>query len=114
MTHISIINAGRRAGSVNIITGGVYRMGTLENYLEHLREGETRRWPRIKCNYTTECSNAFGHRWTCNIVDLSERGLGLVSSAKLRQGETVHIADPKTKARVVWVEENRAGLNFCN
>jgi len=68
----------------------------------------------MKCDYTTECSDAFGRRWTCKIVDLSERGLGIISSAKLRKGETLTIADPGTKARVVWVDENRAGLNFCN
>ena len=89
-------------------------MDTLENHLENfLVDREARRCPRLKCDYTTECSDAVGHcRWTCRIVNLSAGGLGIVSSEKMRQGETVIIANPSRKARVVWVEENRAGLNF--
>ena len=41
--------------------------------------------------------------WACKIVDISLRGLGVVLSAALRKGETLSIADPRTKAIVVWI-----------
>lgn len=74
---------------------------------------ETRMWARSKCDYTTDCSER-GERWSCRIVDLSERGLGIISARKLSRGAVVNIAEPRTKAQVVWVEENRAGLRIIN
>jgi hypothetical protein len=88
-------------------------MGALDNHLKHFLASDSRLWPRHKCNYITECSNNYGNRWACKVVDLSERGLGIVSSAKMREGDTINIADPKTKASVVWVEKGRAGLRVC-
>jgi hypothetical protein len=85
-------------------------MGTLDNYFKDFLAEESRLWPRFKCNYTTECADNSGNRWTCKVVDLSYRGLGIISSAKIRQGDRVTIADPRTKASVVWVQESRAGL----
>jgi len=48
------------------------------------------------------------------MVDISFRGLGVALSAALRKGDTLSIADPSTKAIVVWVEDGRAGLRVCN
>ena len=79
----------------------------------HFPFAEDRIWPRLKCDLITECS-AFGVRWVCHIVDLSQRGLGIVSSAKLYKGDTLDISDPRTKARVVWVEKGRVGLKVLN
>lgn len=89
-------------------------MGSLESHLQKFLSREERSWPRLKCNYLTECDDSRGNRWTCKIVDISHRGLGVVLSAALRKGETVNIADPRTKAIVVWVSEGRIGLRFCN
>jgi hypothetical protein len=88
-------------------------MGSHNDHFKHFLARESRLWPRLKCNYTTECFNNYGNRWACKVVDLSQRGLGIVSSAKMREGDTVHIADPNTKASVVWVEKGRAGLKVC-
>jgi hypothetical protein len=74
---------------------------------------ETRMWARFKCDYTTDCS-ARGDRWSCRIVDLGERGLGVISTRKLSRGAVVYFADPRTKAQVVWSDENRAGLRILN
>ncbi len=88
-------------------------MGTPNNHFKHFLTRESRLWPRLKCNYTTECVNNNGNRWACKVVDLSQRGVGIVSSAKIQEGDTINIADPRTKAIVVWVEKGRAGLKVC-
>ena len=89
-------------------------MGSLENHLQKFLSKEERSWPRLKCNYVTECSDVHGNRWACNMVDISFRGLGVALRAALRKGDTLSIADPSTKAIVVWVEDGRAGLRVCN
>ncbi|HMK55100.1 MAG TPA: PilZ domain-containing protein [Dissulfurispiraceae bacterium] len=89
-------------------------MGTLENHLQKFLAKEERVWPRFKCSYYTECHDSRGNLWTCRIIDISYRGVGIVSSAALRAGEILSIADPKIKATVVWMAEGRAGLRICN
>jgi hypothetical protein len=89
-------------------------MGSLENNLQKFLSKEERLWPRLKCNYVTECSDVHGNRWACKIVDISLRGLGVILSAALRKGERLSIVDPRTKAIVVWIEDGRAGLRVCN
>jgi hypothetical protein len=56
----------------------------------------------------------WGDRWSCKIVDMSERGFGIVTSVKLRKGDMVNIATPEAKAKVVWMDKNRVGLRVCN
>lgn len=89
-------------------------MGTLENHLQKFPSKEGRFRPRIKCNYFTKCNDSQRNRWTCNIVNISYRGLGVLLSVALSEGDTVSIADPKTKAIVVLVAEGRAGIRVCN
>jgi hypothetical protein len=74
---------------------------------------ENRMWPRQRCEITTICSTLRG-RWTCKIVDLSERGLGIEIPTTLQKGAVLDFIDPRTRARVVWAEENRAGLRIIN
>jgi hypothetical protein len=74
---------------------------------------EGRIWPRLECDFLAECS-AFGVKWVCKIVDISQRGMGIVSTANLHKGDRVDISDPSTKAQVVWVEDERAGLKVLN
>ena len=81
--------------------------------MQELLLKEERFWSRLKCNYITVCHDSLGNRCTCKIIDISGRGLGIVSTAVLRKGERVSIADPKTKAVVVWVANGRAGLRVC-
>ena len=88
-------------------------MGTDENYLEDYISKEERSCPRVKCNYETNCWDDYENRWTCRIVDMSERGLGIIMSASLRGGDIINITDPRTKAKVVWVEKSRIGLRVC-
>jgi hypothetical protein len=88
-------------------------MATLEKKSMNISFAEGRIWPRLECDFLAECS-AFGIKWVCKIVDISQRGMGIVSSTKLRRGDTVNISDPSTKARVVWVEKERAGLKVLN
>jgi hypothetical protein len=74
---------------------------------------ERRIWPRIECDLFAECS-ANGMEWSSTIVDISEKGIGIISSVPLKKGDIVSIKDPHTKARVVWAEGDRAGLEFLN
>ena len=89
-------------------------MGKIEDYLEAHLINEGRSCPRLKCRYVTECWDDYGNRWACKIVDISERGLGIVISATLRIGNILNITDPRTRARVVWVNKGRMGLRVCN
>ncbi|MGO9378764.1 MAG: PilZ domain-containing protein [Dissulfurispiraceae bacterium] len=84
-------------------------MGMIENHVNQSLPREQRIYPRLKCNYVTECSDNIGNQWACKIVDISERGLGAIMSASLRRGEIINITEPKTKAMVVWVEKGRKG-----
>jgi hypothetical protein len=74
---------------------------------------EDRAWPRINCEINTEFIAA-GKRWPCKIIDLGELSFGIISSLILHKGDIVEIADPRTKARAVWAENGRAGLNALN
>lgn len=74
---------------------------------------EGRMWPRLECDFIGECSAA-GEKWVCKIVDMSQRGMCIISSAKLRKGDIVTISDPSTKAKVVWVDKDRAGFKVIN
>ncbi|MGO9377477.1 MAG: PilZ domain-containing protein [Dissulfurispiraceae bacterium] len=71
---------------------------------------EERFWPRFKCKLTTQFSDDTGTKWECDIIDISESGFGIMTSAKLKKGKTLSIVDPMVKARVVWVRNNMAGL----
>jgi hypothetical protein len=90
-----------------------YRMGTLEKPPQELQSKEQRFWQRLNCKYITECRDLRGNQWACKIVDISGNGLGIVSSAVLREGEKISIANPRTEAVVVWATKGRAGLSVC-
>jgi hypothetical protein len=87
-------------------------MGTVDNHLRDFLTSDSRSWPRTKCNYTTECADESGNRWICKVIDLSFRGLGIISTTRIREGERLSIAEPRIRASVVWVEDGRAGLKI--
>ncbi|HMK61907.1 MAG TPA: PilZ domain-containing protein [Dissulfurispiraceae bacterium] len=89
-------------------------MGKLENHLQKFLVKDERSWQRFKCGYYAECYDSSGNVYSCKIIDLSYRGLGIISSAPLRTGETYSISDPKVRAEVVWTAEGRAGLRIHN
>jgi hypothetical protein len=74
---------------------------------------ENRIWRRSKCDIDTYCA-AFPKLWSCKIVDLSERGMGIVSTTNMYKGAVVNFTDLKAIARVVWTKDNRAGLKIIN
>jgi hypothetical protein len=100
--------------AVGLVIDTIYYMGEIENYLEAHLINEGRSCPRLRCKYITECWDDDGNRWACKIVDISERGLGIVISATLHIGNILNITDPKTRARVVWIDKGRIGLRVCN
>jgi hypothetical protein len=65
------------------------------------------------CDFVTELYDAAGNKWTCNVVDMSGHGMGIITDAKLMKGDMVNIVDPRAKARVVWIDKDRAGLAEC-
>jgi len=73
---------------------------------------EKRRRPRLVCAVVTEFADPAGKTWSCKIVDMSENGLGLATSAHLTKGSTVNIIRPSIEAKVVWVGDEKAGLSI--
>lgn len=71
---------------------------------------EARSSVRLKCDLDTSISVSSGDRWDCKIVDMSEQGFGIITSAKLGKGDIVNVEISGTKAKVVWIRDNRAGL----
>ncbi|MGO9953862.1 MAG: PilZ domain-containing protein [Dissulfurispiraceae bacterium] len=88
-------------------------MAAVESQLKPNVGTEARSWSRLKCNLETEISVPWGDRWDCKIVDMSERGFGIITSAKLRKGDVVDVGTPKAKAKVVWARDNRVGLRVA-
>jgi hypothetical protein len=86
----------------------------LENVFQKILHKEERAWPRLQCKYITECHDLHGNLWACRIINISGRGLGIFSSAVLRTGEIVYIAEPDIKAVVVWISAGRMGIRVCN
>jgi hypothetical protein len=73
---------------------------------------EKRHRPRLKCAVTTEFTDPKGNVWSCQIVDMSESGLKVSTSAQLATGNTVNIIRPSAEAKVVWIEDDKAGLRI--
>jgi hypothetical protein len=71
---------------------------------------EARSWQRINCNLHTQIAVAGGERWDCTIINISQRGFGIVTEVKLRKGDKVNIIDPQTKAKIAWTKNNLVGL----
>jgi hypothetical protein len=88
-------------------------MCAFESHVKDKTDTELRSLQRRKCDLATEVMVPWGDRWSCKIVDMSERGFGIVTTVKLRKGDTVSIAAPEAKAKVVWIDNNRAGLKVC-
>ncbi len=86
-------------------------METFEETGKQLSLIERRKWPRLQCDLNVDCL-AYGNRWSCEIIDLSDRGMGIISTVKLNEGDIVYIEDPNARAQVLWVAESRAGLGF--
>jgi hypothetical protein len=73
---------------------------------------EKRHRKRIRCAVVTELADKRGETWSCKIVDMSESGLGILTSARLIMGTTVNLFRPSVEAEVVWAGENKAGLKI--
>jgi hypothetical protein len=80
---------------------------------DDMKRPENRMWPRFRCNVESYCFSP-EERWACRIVDLSERGMGIVTTSTLKEGTVVNFTDPETRATVIWSEENKAGLKFIH
>jgi hypothetical protein len=90
-------------------------MGIWSSFLKRQQEDffcEKRQRARHKCVVSTEFADFRGNIWNCKIVDMSESGLRLVTSAPLATGNTVNIYRPSVEAKVVWVGDNQAGLSI--
>jgi hypothetical protein len=64
------------------------------------------------CAVETELSDPRGGKWSCRIVDVSESGLGVLTSARLIIGTTVNVLRPRVEAEVIWAGDNKAGLKI--
>lgn len=75
---------------------------------------DLRLWSRSKCNMMTEMCRAGEEHSDCKIVDMSPCGFGIITNAKLRNGDLWNIFKPWATAEVVWFRDNRAGLKIIN
>jgi|WetSurMetagenome_2_1015567.scaffolds.fasta_scaffold00035_42 hypothetical protein len=73
---------------------------------------EKRREPRNPCAINTDLMDSSGMRWSCRIVDMSESGLGISTSALLSTGSKLSIIKPNISVKVSWSKDNRAGLRL--
>jgi hypothetical protein len=71
---------------------------------------EKRDRARLSCSIPTEMLDPKGKIWSCKIVDMSENGFGISTSASLRLGSILNIIKPSIQTQVVWIRDNRAGL----
>jgi len=71
---------------------------------------EKRRQPRHVCAIPTELIDSSGKLWSCKIVDMSESGFGINTTALLKKGTALSIVKPTIMAEVVWSTDSRAGL----
>jgi hypothetical protein len=88
-------------------------MKTLQDAGNKMGYMENRMWPRIKCDIDAYCT-IFMDQWPCKIIDLSERGMGIEPKGKLYMGSIITISDPRVRAKVVWMKNDRAGLKIIN
>ncbi|HMK56383.1 MAG TPA: PilZ domain-containing protein [Dissulfurispiraceae bacterium] len=90
-------------------------MGFLQSIFKRARREpylEKRGRSRLNCSIATEFNDVKGKTWSCRIVDMSENGFGIATSAHLRIGNTINMMRPSVEARVVWATESRAGLRI--
>jgi hypothetical protein len=66
--------------------------------------------PRYPYTITTELMDSGRKLWSCKIVDMSERGLGISTRAPLKVGSSLNIVKPNIVAEVLWAKDHRAGL----
>ncbi len=73
---------------------------------------EKRHQSRRRLAVAAKFADPDGNIWDCKIVDMSESGLSVATSARLATGNTVTIVRPSIEAKVVWIEDNKAGLRI--
>ena len=73
---------------------------------------EKRRRSRLRMAVAAEFADPNGNCWNCEIVEMSESGLKVATQAQLAKGDTVNIIRPAVEAKVVWIEDNKAGLRI--
>jgi hypothetical protein len=91
----------------------IFLMGMWGRYIKRQRKDfscEKRHRSRHRCAVAAEFADPEGNIWDCEIVDISESGLSVATSAQLARGNTVNIVRPAVEAKVVWIEDNKAGL----
>jgi hypothetical protein len=84
-----------------------------KNMKRQSSSAENRMWQRLRCNIES-CCFSLENRWACRIVDLSERGIGIVIASSMKAGTVVNFTDPETRAQVIWSEDNKAGLKVLH
>jgi hypothetical protein len=67
----------------------------------------------MPCNEHSSFNTAKGEKWGCKILDTSMGGMCILSDAVLNIADTVKFITPQLNARVVWVNNYKAGLEFA-
>lgn len=108
-THSSVDENESGYGFVVFLLLGLTLLGIL--FLADYFDTRTAR--RLKVSYRTD-AELDGRRVAVKVVNVSRKGLKLLSGETLHKGEelTVHLEDVPVRARVVWARANAAGLMF--
>jgi|WetSurMetagenome_2_1015567.scaffolds.fasta_scaffold00053_38 hypothetical protein len=69
-----------------------------------------RRKARHSIDIPTQLLDSTGKLWSCKLVDMSESGFGITTTAMLIKGSSVRLVRPDIIAEVIWAQDNRAGL----
>jgi hypothetical protein len=77
---------------------------------EEMTYRKNRRKQRHGCDISTELMDSAGRLWSCRIVDMSETGFGIKTTAPLSAGNCLNIIRPSIQAEVVWSRGDRSGL----
>src|ERR1700690_3191207 len=88
------------------------QMGILGNRSRSRKQDfyrEKRRSERTKCAAAAKLADASQSKRSFTIVDISESGVGIASSANLEVGNILHFTRPAMEAEVVWAADNKAG-----
>ena len=90
-------------------------MGILGNRSRRRKQDfyhEKRRSERTKCVAAAKLADTSQSTSSFTIVDISESGVGIISSHNLEVSNVLHFTRPAMEAEVVWAVGNRAGLRI--
>ena len=106
--------------SLDLLLRIYYNSSRMRHFLNSSRKSkqdfycEKRKRQRVKC--TSEAKFIYTNQsiYSCKIVDMSESGVAISSSADLEVGGILNFIRPAMEVEVIWTLENKAGLKIVS